>query len=145
MNFITKIRNWGDQHHPKWLDYFRIALGLVLIWKGIAFAFNLSAVSELMSKNNLGTATTISILAHLIILFHIIGGFFITIGSNTRWSCLINLPILFVAVFLINVNQDIFSPYAELWLSSLVLVGLCCFSIEGDGKISVEYHDKTIA
>ena len=144
MNLIKKIRNWGDQHHPKWLDYFRIVLGLVLIWKGIAFALNLQAFSNLMSENNLGTATTISILAHTIIVFHLIGGLFITIGSQTRLSCLLNLPILFAAVFFVNLNQDIFSPYAELWLSSLVLIGLCCFTIEGDGKISVEHNDQQL-
>ncbi len=48
MKLLSRIQEWGDQHHPKWLDFIRIALGLVLIWKGIAFALNLYAFTSLM-------------------------------------------------------------------------------------------------
>ncbi|MDX5339191.1 MAG: DoxX family protein, partial [Cyclobacteriaceae bacterium] len=34
MNIITKIEHWGDTHHPKWIDILRIALGLVILYKG---------------------------------------------------------------------------------------------------------------
>ncbi|RZL22174.1 MAG: DoxX family protein, partial [Pedobacter sp.] len=37
MKLLQKIQAWGDHHHPKWLDYFRILLGLILVWKGISF------------------------------------------------------------------------------------------------------------
>jgi hypothetical protein len=50
MNLINKIRDWGDHHHPKWLDYFRIVLGMILVWKGIQFAINLHAFTELMKE-----------------------------------------------------------------------------------------------
>jgi putative oxidoreductase len=142
MNFITKIQNWGNNHHPKWLDYFRIVLGLILIWKGVAFAANLQAFSNLMKSANLLTAVSISAIAHIIIVLHIIGGLLILIGTHTRLFCLLNLPILFVAVFFVNMRDDVFRPYAELWLSWLVLVGLVCFLIEGDGILSIENEKK---
>ena len=142
MSLLIKIRNWGDRHHPKWLDYFRIVLGLILVWKGIAFLTNLHAFNKLMDATNMIGAASISLVAHIIIVFHIIGGLLIIIGSHTRMSCLLNLPILFVAVFFVNMRDDIFRPYSEIWLSYFVLVGLICFLIEGDGKISIEYEKK---
>lgn len=138
MNLLNKIQNWGDNHHPKWLDYFRMLLGVVLIWKGIDFYINMEAFDRLMHGAMLGTAFSISLAAHLIIIVHIIGGIAIALGTHTRVFCLINLPILIGAVFFINISGGIFKPYSEFWFSSLVLAGLICFIIEGDGVISVE-------
>ncbi len=143
MNSLTKIQTWADRHHPKWIDYFRILLGIVLIWKGFAFAFNLHAFTMLMAGAGLGTSVAISMIAHLIIVLHIVGGLLIALGTHTRTFCLLNLPILLVAVFFVNVSQDIFRPYAELWLSCLVLLGLIVFFIEGDGIVSIEYSKET--
>jgi len=139
MNLISKIQDWGDHHHPKWLDYLRIVLGITLIWKGVAFALNLHAFTILMENSGLGTAVTISLLIHLIIALHIIGGLLIALGTHTRLFCLLIIPILIVAVFYVNFpNQQIFRPYSEFWLSCLVLAGLICFLIEGDGVLSIE-------
>lgn len=144
MNMLTKIQKWGDHHHPKWLDYFRMALGIVLMWKGFAFATNLHAFSNLMKEVNLGTATSISLMAHLIIVLHILGGLLITLGTHTRMFCLLNLPILLVAVFFVNLSDGIFRPYSEFWFSCVILLGLICFLIEGDGVLSVE-HQKELS
>ncbi|TDO22448.1 DoxX family protein [Pedobacter duraquae] len=145
MSIITKIQNWGDEHHPKSLDYLRIVLGIILIWKGIAFALNLHAFTLLMENARLGTSVTISFMAHLIIALHIIGGLLIALGSNTRVFCLLNLPILIVAVFFVNLSPNIFRPYSEIWLSSLVFVGLLLFLVMGDGRLSIEYEKKDLA
>jgi len=138
MEFLNKIQNWGDQHHPKWLDYFRILLGLILVWKGISFYMHMEAFSHLMRGAMLGTAVSISILAHAIIVIHILGGIAIALGTHTRVFSLLNLPILIGAVFFINSSGGIFKPYSEFWFSCLVLIGLICFIIEGNGILSVE-------
>ena len=65
-----------------------------------------------------------------------------TAPSNTRLFCLLNLPVLLGAVFLVNLQPSIFAPYAEIWLSVAVLLGLICFLIEGNGVISVEYDGE---
>lgn len=138
MEILSKIQKWGDNNHPVWLDYLRIALGLVLIWKGIQFATNLRAFTALMDDAGLGIAVSISLIAHLIIAIHLIGGLLIALGSHTRLFCLLNIPILFTAVFFVNMSGQVMRPYSELWLSVLVLLTLCCFLIEGDGKLSIE-------
>ena len=138
MKMLKKIQDWGDHHHPKWLDYFRIALGLVLVWKGISFYTDMEAFSQLMRGAMLGTAVSISLLAHFIIVIHILGGIAIALGTHTRIFSLLNLPILIGAVFFINMSAGIFKPYSEFWLSCLMLIGLVCFIIEGNGILSVE-------
>ncbi|WP_316796690.1 DoxX family protein [Pedobacter agri] len=143
MNLLKKIQIWGDQHHPKWLDYFRILLGLILVWKGISFYTDMDAFSHLMRGAVLGTAVSISILAHLIIVIHILGGIAIALGTHTRLFCLLNLPILIGAVLFVNIPGGIFKPYSEFWFSSIVLIGLVCFIIEGNGILSVE-REKAI-
>jgi putative oxidoreductase len=142
MRLITKIQQWGDTHHPKWLDYFRIVLGLILVWKGVAFAANLHAFNQLMNESGILTATSISFAAHVVIVLHIVGGILITIGSHTRVSCLLNIPVLIFALFFVNLREDLFRPYTEIWLSGFVLLGLVCFLIEGDGILSIEYEKK---
>jgi len=144
MKLLSRIQLWGDQHHPKWLDFFRMALGLVLIWKGVSFAYNLEAFTALMGHSKLLTAVSLSLVAHVIICLHVIGGFFIFIGSHTRMFCLFNLPVLLAAVLWVNPGKGIFMPYAEFWLSCSVLIGLVCFMIEGDGVISVEHPYRTV-
>lgn len=140
MDIFKKIQQWGDLHHPIWLDYLRITLGLILIWKGVIFATNLESFNHLMRGAALGTAFSISLFAHLIILLHLIGGLAIALGTNTRLFCLLNIPVLFGAVFFVNLSQGIFVPYSEFWFSTFVLAGLVCFLIEGNGRLSVEYY-----
>jgi len=108
------------------------------MWKGIDFYINMQAFSNLMRGAFLGTAISISLLAHFIIVLHIIGGLAIALGTYTRTFCLINLPILIGAVFFINISGGIFKPYSEFWFSISVLAGLICFAIEGNGYLSVE-------
>lgn len=146
MKVITKIEKWGDTHHPRWFDIFRILLGLVLTWKGVEFAMNLDAFSILMAKTGLVTSLGISLFAHLIICIHLIGGLMITIGTNTRASCLFQIPILLVAVFFVNLPENVFKPYSEFSLSVTVLIALVFFLVEGNGPLSVDHRraDETV-
>ena len=141
MNILTKIEKWGDTHHPGWIDIFRMALGLVLVWKGVEFALNLDAFSRLMATTGLMTSLGISLSAHVIIFFHIIGGLMIAIGTHTRTSCLFQIPILLIAVFYVNLPEHVFAPYSEFWLSVSVLIALVFFLIEGNGRLSVEHEN----
>lgn len=144
METLSRIQKWGDTHHPMWFDFFRIALGLVLCWKGLLFATHLSAFTELMIQTPIVTSLAISMLAHTIILVHIIGGLLIALGTNTRLACLLQIPILLVAIFYVNLPAKIAGFYSEFWLSVSVLLALVFFVVEGNGPLSVE-HEKHVA
>lgn len=141
MNLIDKIQNWGDHHHPKWIDYLRILLGLVLIWKGVSFYTNMHAFSLLMKGGILGKAVSISMLAHFIIIVHIIGGAAIVLGTYTRTFCLINIPILIGAIVFVDTSAGIFRPYTDFWIALPVLAALIFFCVEGNGIISIEHEE----
>lgn len=95
----------------------------------------------MMAKSKLPASFAISLLAHLVILLHIIGGFLIAIGTNTRVACLVQIPVLLVAVFYVNLPAGVATFYSEFWLSVSVLIGLVFFMIEGNGPLSVEHRE----
>jgi uncharacterized membrane protein YphA (DoxX/SURF4 family) len=67
---------------------------------------------------------------------HVLGGGLIFLGLFTRLWALLQLPIVFGAVFFVNIT----APYvnSELWLSILVLALLCVFVILGSGPLSLD-------
>ena len=137
---LSKIRNWGETHHPAWIDLFRIVLGIILIYKGVQIALNLNAFSQWMAESKLIASFAISFVAHVIIVIHIIGGLMITLGTNTRLACLLQIPILMTAILFVNLPARILQLYSELSLSIFVLVLLVFFLVEGDGPFSVEHN-----
>ncbi len=141
METLAKIQKWGDTHHPLWLDFFRITLGILLCWKGIQFALHLGAFTELMIQTPIVQSFAISLAAHTIIVVHIIGGLLIALGTTTRLACLVQIPILLIAIFYVNLPAKIAGLYSEFWLSVCVLVALVFFMIEGNGPLSVERNN----
>ncbi len=144
MNLLEKFEQWGDRHHPKWLDIIRIALGLFLCYKGVDFLRNASSLISVMSSRQPFSSFILVLLAHYVTFAHILGGFFLTIGLFTRAACLIQIPILIGAIIFININvaKDTFSPYSELVLSVLVLLLLIYFLIIGNGPLSVKIPEE---
>ena len=81
------------------------------------------------------------LIGHLIVFAHILGGIFLTLGVLTRFACLIQIPILLGAVFLINMPGDAMKPYSELLISIVVLLLLIYFLIAGNGPLSVKVEE----
>ena len=127
MDLLHRLEYWGERHHPRWMDIIRIALGIFLVYKGIDFLYNMSDLVSLMSiKTSFGSFAYI-LIGHLIVFAHILGGIFLVLGVMTRFACLIQIPILLGAVFLINMPGDAMKPYSELLISIAVLLLLIYF------------------
>jgi putative oxidoreductase len=79
-------------------------------------------------------------LSHYVIFAHILGGPLIAVGLFTRIACLIQLPILLGAVFMVNYPKGYLSigQHMELWASVLVLAGLVILMIFGAGYYSID-------
>ena len=142
METISKIETWADAHHPQWIDFLRILLGLFILYKGVLFISNTEALMNLMENKdlqffNLG-------LAHYVAFAHLVGGLLIALGLVTRFAILFQLPILFVAVFFVNIDSGFLSVSnnLEFELSLLVLILLIVFLVYGSGKFSLDQYMK---
>lgn len=142
MNFLQRFEQWGDSHHPKWLDIIRILLGVFLFYKGIDFLQNLPSVKgELHSKTSFGEYTVL-LLGHYVVFAHIIGGILLTIGLFTRFACLIQIPVLLGAIIFINSGSSAVKPYSELFLSVIVLLLMFYFLIIGNGPWAIRFKEN---
>ena len=139
MNLVQRLELWGDNHHPKWLDLLRIALGIFLCFKGIEFLNNMGSMMSLMDSRLSFGSLTLVIIGHYIVFAHIIGGFLLALGLLTRFACLIQIPILLGAVIFINFSSDMMRPFSELALSIVILLMLIYFMIIGNGPWSFDY------
>jgi putative oxidoreductase len=135
MNVITNVERWGNSHRPGFLDLFRFALGIFITYKGLYFITHMQELEMTTSGVNVYFA-----LAHYIIFAHILGGPLIFFGLFTRIICLIQLPILIGAVFMVNAPKGflLIGQHMELWLSIVVLVGLSVFMVFGAGRYSID-------
>lgn len=141
MNAIQRVERWGDSHHPAWLDIVRIALGLLLFIRGVDFISDtdqLLALAGGLKGSNLYVWGAV----HYVAFAHLVGGFLIALGCQTRFAAVIQIPILFVAVFFVNIARGFSFFNSELWLSILTLGLLILFAVVGSGKFSADAFMK---
>ncbi len=87
---------------PVWLTLARIAVGLMLFWKGILFIHDSSILENILQRSQLNFfINNEKMLAYIIPYINLLGGLFIATGLFTKWSSLIQIPILIGAVILL--------------------------------------------
>lgn len=138
MNAVTKIEHWADAHHPRWIDFLRVILGLFIFYKGVLFISNTDALLETMKNADLQFVNLG--LAHFVAFAHLVGGLLIAMGLVTRLAIAFQIPILLGAVLFVNINQGFLSVSnnLEFETSLVVLILLIVFLIFGSGKFSVD-------
>src|SRR5690349_6339313 len=129
MNYVQRLEHWGDTHHPKWIDLLRIVLGVLLCFKVIELANNISTVTNLVKGEIPFSDFMTLILVHFILGAHLLGGALLALGLLTRFACMIQIPVLLGAI--IFVNASLIESFFELFLSILVLLLLVYFLIVG--------------
>ena len=138
MNFVQRIEKWGDAHHPKWIDFIRIALGAILVLKGVQYINNMTALADMMNKARFINMFSVGMISHYVIFAHLIGGALVLCGLLTRLACIVQIPILLGAVIFINSAGGLLQVQSELWFSVIILILLIFFTIEGSGPISID-------
>lgn len=138
MNIITKIEDWGNSHRPGFLDFFRIALGGFITYKGASFAQNIEQLEMSIGGTNMHFLGVV--VAHYVIFAHLLGGPLLAVGLATRIMSFIQIPILLGAVLLVNAPQGFMSVgnHMELEVSAVVLLSLLIFMVFGAGKFSID-------
>jgi putative oxidoreductase len=129
-----------------WLTILRILLGLIIFYKAINFIRNTAELKSLINETGIGVFSQNSeVLAFVIAYLSLLCGLFITIGLLTRASSIIQIPILIVAAFFVNIKNISYNTF-EFILSIVALILLILFAIKGSGTFSAdEYFRKGAA
>lgn len=140
MNIVHRIENWGDTHHPKFIDVVRMALGAFLLFKGIAFMNNTEYLKALIENQNTVDISPgiLMALVYYVTFAHMVGGVLIGLGILTRFGCLIQIPIVVGAIFLSGIFQDAINYM--VWPSVTALVALVIFLVLGSGPWSLDRY-----
>ena len=136
MHTIEKVELWADHHHPQWVDFFRIILGLVLIAKAVFYIGNSDLITSLIENNKMQFLSFMA--SQYIIGILLIGGLLIAVGLITRVIILFELPILIASIFLINLPESFSAINADLIYSIITLFLLLFFLFYGSGPFSVD-------
>ncbi|MDD3723690.1 MAG: DoxX family protein [Lutibacter sp.] len=116
----------------------QIAYGLIRIFLGIVLAIRgwliLSRPESILA---LGVDRELFVWVSFIGTSHIIGGVLLAIGFLTRLGALIQIPVLFSAIFFVHAHTKLMMGGQSIELASLVLFLLCVFFTFGAGSISV--------
>jgi putative oxidoreductase len=136
-----KIEQWTTKHYPKWLDYLRIVLGMVLLIKGITFIVNKEQVIQLISGNEYWVLHYI--IAHYVIGGYIVCGIAIILGLFTRLVVLFELPALLGSIIFVDLHKGLLAINSEISYSIIILTLLLFFLLYGSGKFSIDYYIQT--
>jgi len=129
---------------PRWLTIVRIALGLILFWKGINFIRDSSDLHLMLQRMSIGLVDKNSVwIEFLITYINLLGGLCIIVGLFTKTSSIILIPILISAVFFVNTRHDLNQSTFELVLSAIILILLILFSIKGSGVLSADEYFRS--
>ena len=138
-SFVARLEELLEGRRALFLDLIRMYLGLGLIAKGIYFIVDGHFVGRVLLENqtlDIGTA----FLSHYIPIAHIAGGALMLVGLATRLGAIIQLPILFGAVFFVHLREGLFTRGQSLEFTALVLFLLLIFAVVGSGRLSLDHY-----
>lgn len=143
MKTITAAQENHPGTQPKWLTILRVILGFIILWKGFTFFKDAVTVENLLKSGGFSLLNDKSaVMAFFITYFNLLGGFFIIVGLFTRWICIIQIPIIIVAIGFVNSRNGVSISNSELILSIIVLILLVVFAIKGSGILSADEYFK---
>lgn len=128
--------NPSKTYKLSWVTYLRIILGLIILLKGFSFVQDRHAIQDLIYNTNFQLSIWGAV--HYVVFTHIVGGIFVLLGFHTKLACLFLLPVLFSAVFFINITSGFSFFNSELWLSIVILLLLIAFMFLGSGDYSLD-------
>ncbi len=141
MSLTSKISAWEDKF-PALFVILRVALGMILAFRGIYFLTTIQPLYSVIRESRLGQLNMSLPLALIICWVHTLGGTFIILGLLTRISAWAQIPIVLGAVIFINLGNNLSRSFPDLLLSIVVLALLFIFAFAGGGKISMDKYAK---
>ncbi len=133
---IQKIEHYGDTQHPRWLDLLRMALGAVLLIKGVQFVGNIEGLRQIIAGSRFPWLSIF--IAHYVALVHLAGGPLIIAGLVTRVAVLFQIPVLIGAIVFVHKWDGFLVNGSELLFAIIILLLLVFFLVYGSGPLSVD-------
>jgi uncharacterized membrane protein YphA (DoxX/SURF4 family) len=138
MSTYRNLVDWINDHQEVVLDVIRFYLGAGLFVRGVLFIAQTEGVSALVDLSQFSLAS--AALVHYITFAHLLGGLMLAAGLLTRIAALIQIPILFGAVFLVHLQGGLLSADQSLEFSALVLFLLVVVFVFGSGRWSADHY-----
>lgn len=138
----TPVTEKTSIKQPAWYVLLRIILGIILFWKGIVFIRDTELLRTLIDRSGIGFfAQYHDAISFIVAYLSLLCGLFIFCGLFTRTSCIVQIPILLIAILFINTSRldDTF----EIILSVATLILLLFFAIKGSGTLSADEFFRT--
>ncbi len=123
-----KLNRHSDLAYP----FIRIFLGIALLIRGIMLFINPDSLTQLEGASQFYWSFS------YVIILHILGGALLAVGFATRIAALLQIPVLFGAVFFVHLQQGLVVVEQSFELSVLVLVLLTIFFLFGGGGLSID-------
>ena len=125
---------------PNLQTILRGALGFIIIWRGFNFIYDTASLQILIERTDVGIfSDNAHVLAFIISYLTLLCGLFIFVGLFTRVAAIIQIPVLIVAVFFVNI-KDMEYNRSEFILSLVALILLVFFAIRGSGYFSADEY-----
>ena len=134
MEKINNLIQWLDDNQNLAYSLIRFFLGTALFVRGWIFFADPGTVTEM------ARAESLYMWFSYVTLGHLIGGFLLMIGLLSRIAALVQIPILFGAVFIVNAGQNLASINQSLELAVMILVLLIVYFLFGSGGFSLDQY-----
>ena len=139
MERLRALLHRFEAHQSLTYFFIRVFLGFALFIRGLIFISDQEALMSLILAGGMEWAFPTALI-HYITLAHLGGGLMLLFGLLTRLAALVQIPILFGAVFFIHWQEGLFAAGQSLELAALVLFLLVLVFLAGPGDLSMDHH-----
>ncbi len=119
------------------IEFLRVYLGLGLCMKGFLLMWDTNQANQFMLFTHFPAWSFFFI--HYAILAQLVGGLFLALGLITRVAAIVQIPVMFGAIFYEYLQRGFFSHEQTLEFALLVLVLLLVFAVYGSGRLSLDH------
>lgn len=119
-------------------DIIRMYLGVGLFMRGVLFISNPEMLASFSEEGSSPWFWSMAV-GHYVAAAHLCGGLLLAIGLFTRIAALVQVPLLFGAVFFVHLKGGLLAANQSLEFAALVLMMLCVYTVFGAGKWSCDY------
>jgi uncharacterized membrane protein YphA (DoxX/SURF4 family) len=118
-------------------DLLRVYVGLGLMIRGALFAREPALLEHFIDHSSwLFTM----VLAHALVLSHVVGGLMLALGCCTRWAAAVQIPFVATALFFLHWHEGLLARTQSVEFAALVLFTLILYLACGAGHFSIDYY-----